>query len=120
MKQVHEQHTCSARGGGQTAEVLVREVLHRWKEKEGRLLRLREAGQGCPSPGAPVADEAAQKIHKLTYEQKCDALFTADQMQSAVSADPLYPFVPDVSICRERFTWSAALVRLLVLPMPMT
>ena len=50
--QVHEQHTCSARGGGQTAEVLVREVLHRWKEKEGRLLRLREAGQGCPSPGA--------------------------------------------------------------------
>ena len=53
VKQVHvrEQHTCSARGGGQTAEVLVREVLHRWKEKEGRLLRLREAGQGCPSPG---------------------------------------------------------------------
>ena len=52
-----------------------------------------------------------------TYEQKCDALFTADQMQSAVSADLLYPFVADVSICRERFTWSAALVRLLVLPM---
>ena len=51
VKQVHEQHTCSARGGGQTAEVLVREVLHGWKEKEGRLLRLREAGQGCPSPG---------------------------------------------------------------------
>ena len=46
-----------------------------------------------------VADEAAQKIHKLiTYEQKCDALFTADQMQSAVSADLLYPFVADVSI----------------------
>ena len=37
-------------------------------------------------------------------------------MQSAVSADLLYPFVADVSICRERFTWSAALVRLLVLP----
>ena len=63
-----------------------------------------------------MADEAAQKIHK-NYEQKCDALFTADQMQSAVSADLLYPFVADVSICRERFTWSAALVRLLVLPM---
>ena len=39
-------------------------------------------------------------------------------MQSAVSADLLYTFVADVSICRERFTWSAALVRLLVLPMP--
>ena len=51
VKQVHEQHTCSARGGGETAEVLVRKVLHGWKEKEGRLLRLREAGQGCPSPG---------------------------------------------------------------------
>ena len=30
------------------------------------MLRLREAGQGCPSPGQLVADEAAQKIHKLT------------------------------------------------------
>ena len=39
-------------------------------------------------------------------------------MQSAVSADLLYPFVADVSICRERFTWSAALVRLLVLVLP--
>ena len=34
-------------------------------------------------------------------------------MQSAVCADLLYPFFADVSICRERFTWSAALVRLL-------
>ena len=64
-----------------------------------------------------VADEAAQKIHKLTNKSAMRALFTADQMQSAVSADLLYPFVADVSICRERFTWSAALVRLLVLPM---
>ena len=51
---LHRRKTLLMRTGGvfsQTAEVLVREVLHRWKEKEGRLLRLREAGQGCPSPG---------------------------------------------------------------------
>ena len=71
-----------------------------------------------------MADEAAQKIHKLTNKSAMRSSprrrMRADQMQRAVSADLLYPFVADVSICRERFTWSAALVRLLVVVLPST